>query len=219
VFDDSFLRPHEIYLWWLRVREEPLPPAVALLDEHDVRTSDADEADEFRVLVCWRRALLRLVAGAVLGRDAVDVVIQHSCATCGATDHGAPRVKGHTLQLSTSATSGLVTVAASADIRVGIDVLHRGDELDDASLHAIAQYEAYTKMIGRGAAHLDGDVEVSPGPERAAVSAGGQSFYARRVEPGPAYVAAIVADRRPRAVRAHDATDLLVDVMHRESAA
>ncbi|HEX5095400.1 MAG TPA: hypothetical protein VFX21_05275 [Acidimicrobiia bacterium] len=238
------LRTNEAHLWWLRVREEPTAAIESVLDDGDRRALAGAADTEWRTLVVWRRALLRLVAGALVDVDPATVPLGRRCPTCGATDHGAPTIADCDVSLSAAAADGIVVVAACAGLRVGVDVLARADgeaalfgarivctsadvdALDaipdehrgDAALHAVTQLDAYAKLGGLHH-HAYPEISVSIDVFRSAVRAGDAAFWARRVDPGPGYVANLVADGRPRAVRGHDATDLLIDVMHGSSAA
>jgi 4'-phosphopantetheinyl transferase len=71
------------------------------------------------------RALLRIELGDVLGIAAREVVLVRSCAQCGLTSHGKPRVSGmgrHQLDFSISYGGGFALVALAAHGRVGVDV-------------------------------------------------------------------------------------------------
>jgi 4'-phosphopantetheinyl transferase len=71
------------------------------------------------------RALLRVQLGAVLGLAAREVVLERSCALCGATSHGKPRVTRtgqRRLDFSISYGGAYALVALAAQGRVGVDV-------------------------------------------------------------------------------------------------
>jgi hypothetical protein len=243
VLSPHALRSNEVHLWWLRVREEPLAAIEGVLGDADREAAGNEVDPERRTLVVWRRALLRLVGAALVDGDPATVPLHHHCPSCEATDHGAPLVAGYDLHLSAAAADGIVVVAACTGLRVGIDVLARTDADDalfgarivcapdvvdaldqipeehrgDAALHVVTQLDAYAKLTG-SSQHDCLDVSVSTDVFRSGIRVGDTFHWARRVDPGPGYVANLVAGGRPRAVRGHDATDLLIDVMHGSSA-
>ena len=229
----------ECYVWWLRTREALPDDLLALVEADEAIWADvADE--EQRSLLQWRRALTRLVVGFTLDVPAESVLLSRACDHCGETDHGRPTVPGESFSMSTAAADGIVAVAVGVDLQVGVDVVARdecetavefapalcvpedaevlagldADARREAAMCAVAQLEAYTKASGVGWLHRTRDVVVSLDPARPAVSAAGRPWWARRIAPGPAYVAMLVADQRPRAVRTIDATSLLIDRAH-----
>jgi 4'-phosphopantetheinyl transferase len=65
--------------------------------------------------------MLRMAAGAVLGRRPGDVEIDRTCPTCG-SPHGRPRLPGTTLHASISHGGERVVVALTDAGPVGVDV-------------------------------------------------------------------------------------------------
>ena len=238
-------RVREVHCWWLRAREEPSEAVLGVLDDADRAVVAGSGDDEQRASAAWRIAVTKLVVGRLLDVEPNEVMLTQSCSVCGGTDHGRFRIAAAsgvpTLSISAAADENAVVVAVGIDVEVGVHVASRQDldaahqracavltsedvarlnELDesergDAALAALAQVEAYGRARGTGCVHLDPELVVSLDPARPSVSSGTTEWYARRIDPGPAYVAVLVGDRRPRAVRSHDATELLIDLAHR----
>lgn len=93
-----------------------------LLDDRDrLRIGRvAGEADRARILI--GAALLRSVAGSMLGIPAREVVVDRTCSDCGGW-HGRPTLPGTDLDVSVSHSGTVVAVAALVGGgRVGVDV-------------------------------------------------------------------------------------------------
>jgi 4'-phosphopantetheinyl transferase len=103
---------------------------IALLDVLDDRERErvfrvVGEADRARSIL--GAALLRIVAGSLLGIPAQDVPVDRTCPECGRW-HGRPTLPGAELDLSVSHSGLVVTLAALAGGgRVGVDVERVGD--------------------------------------------------------------------------------------------
>jgi len=83
------------------------------------------EADRGRTLL--GAALLRTVAGFILGIPGQAVVVDRTCSDCGRW-HGRPTLPGTELDMSVSHSGAVVVVAALAGGgRVGVDVERTGD--------------------------------------------------------------------------------------------
>jgi 4'-phosphopantetheinyl transferase len=112
-----------------------VPGLADLLDETErARLADLrHQADRNRFVNA--HALLRIVAGRRLDLAPAEVDVSTCCPTCGGP-HGRPVVEG--LQLSLSHAGGLVAVAATAALAVGIDVeplaATRFDGFDEVAL-------------------------------------------------------------------------------------
>jgi 4'-phosphopantetheinyl transferase len=103
---------------------EPLPADgrfLRLLDEHERGRFEAYrlEADKRRFLT--GRVLAKTLTAARLGRPVESVVFDATCADCG-KPHGRPTVPGSDLTLSISHSGGLVGLAATDGVPVGLDV-------------------------------------------------------------------------------------------------
>ncbi|MEV0283742.1 hypothetical protein AB0H36_06415 [Kribbella sp. NPDC050820] len=93
-----------------------------LLDDRDRLRIDriAGEADRARILI--GAALLRSVAGSMLGIPAREVVVDRTCPECGGW-HGRPTLPGTDLDVSVSHSGMVVAVAVlPGGGRVGVDV-------------------------------------------------------------------------------------------------
>jgi len=66
-------------------------------------------------------ALLRLAAAAEMGATPASILVDRTCASCGAP-HGKPRITGTDLHVSVSHSGRKVTVALTRAAPVGIDV-------------------------------------------------------------------------------------------------
>lgn len=102
---------------------------IGLLDLLDDRERErvgraAGEAHRARILL--GAALLRTVAGSMLGIPAEAVTVDRTCCACGRW-HGRPTLPGTELDVSVSHSGVVVTVAALAGGgRVGVDVERTG---------------------------------------------------------------------------------------------
>lgn len=95
---------------------------LAFLDDRERQRVDraVGEADRARFLL--GAALLRTVAGSMLGISAEAVTVDRACLDCGRW-HGRPTLPGTGLETSVSHSGAVVTVAALAGGgRVGVDV-------------------------------------------------------------------------------------------------
>ena len=81
--------------------------------------STVGEANRARILI--GAALLRTVAGSLLGVPAAAVTVDRTCSDCGRW-HGRPTLPGTELDVSVSHSGGVVVVAVLAGGRVGVDV-------------------------------------------------------------------------------------------------
>ena len=81
-----------------------------------------DDRDRFTLAT----VLLKGAAAGWLSAAVEDIVIDRTCATCGAP-HGRPRIVGHELHASIAHSGGFVAVALSDVAAVGVDIEVVGD--------------------------------------------------------------------------------------------
>ena len=105
------------------------------------------------------RALLRGLAGELLGIAADEVALSATCADCGGP-HGAPVIAGTDLRVSLSHADGLAVAVARRGAAVGVDVERSvlpaerlaaiGTLTGRASVRHWTRVEAVLKADGRG---------------------------------------------------------------------
>ncbi|ADB50878.1 4'-phosphopantetheinyl transferase family protein [Conexibacter woesei] len=88
-------------------------------DERARRERFSRDADRSRFTVA--AALLRVVAGELIGCDPRAVAIDRTCVRCGA-QHGRPRIAGGALEASVSHSGDYAAVAVTRAGPVGVDV-------------------------------------------------------------------------------------------------
>lgn len=165
---------------WLASTRRLTPAHVAVLDEFETSraTRFVRAADRVRSLLA--SALVRLVAGELLGQDPSQVRVGRECSTCG-EPHGKATV-GDTVELSVSHSGEAVVVAATRIAPVGVDIEHvagsaararpaarvacRADEFalvaaDRDALRYWVRKESILKATGEGMAVPLRDVHVS----------------------------------------------------------
>jgi len=129
-------------VWWGEVAAYT-PWHDTLLDqaERERRDRYAFEADRARFAV--GAALLRLVAGRMLGVAPERVAVDRSCRTCG-RPHGKPGLGEGNPHLSVSHSGSYVAVAACPEAPVGVDVEHAARRTDYQALvkHVLSPEEA-----------------------------------------------------------------------------
>ena len=218
-----------VQVWWAGLDHTP-----DLMDDTE-RARHATlrrEADRRRLAV--GSALLRVVAGAALGREPRSVELDRSCATCD-KKHGKPRiVDGDDLQASVSHSGERVGVALARGAAVGLDVEEVARGRDYAALgrsvlngseHAgdpetfIAYWtckEAVLKATGEGLRVPLTSVTIADPVDRPRLVSwtgrphmpGTVALY--RLDPGPGHLAALaILDPTPRTIQQSDATPLL----------
>jgi 4'-phosphopantetheinyl transferase len=118
--------PRTCLVWWA-TRAAAHPRLTRLLDPHERLRYDRfrNRADADRMLVGV--ALAKTLAGHSLGVPPQALVLDRTCAGCGAP-HGKPRLPG--LQLSVAHAGDRIVVAVSGDAAVGVDV----EPVDGASV-------------------------------------------------------------------------------------
>ena len=102
------------------------------------------------------RALLRSLAGDLLGIELADVPLTASCPDCH-REHGRPVVVGTDLQVSLAHSADAVVAVAAWGARVGVDLESAGTSVGDLaplirtpSLQRWTRIEAVLKADGRG---------------------------------------------------------------------
>jgi 4'-phosphopantetheinyl transferase len=129
-------------VWWGEVAAYA-PWHDTLLDqaERERRDRYAFEADRARFAV--GAALLRLVAGRMLGVAPERVAVDRRCPTCG-RPHGKPGLGEGGPHLSVSHSGSYVAVATCPDAAVGVDVEHVARRTDYQALvrHVLSPAEA-----------------------------------------------------------------------------
>ncbi len=129
-------------VWWGEVAAyAPWHDALLSPAERGRRDRYAFEADRARFAV--GAALLRLVAGRMLGVAPERVEVDRRCQACG-QPHGKPRVGGAGPHLSVSHSGDYVAVATCQDAPVGIDVENDARRTDYQALvgHVLGPAEA-----------------------------------------------------------------------------
>jgi 4'-phosphopantetheinyl transferase len=221
-----------VQVWWATLDHAP-----DLMD-HVERARHAAfrrEADRQRFAI--GSALLRLTAGAALGREPRSIELDRTCPTCD-RKHGKPRiVDGGELEASVSHSGQRVGVALSQGAAVGLDVEELTRRLNHVSLAStvlnaderagdaetfLAYWtckEAVLKSTGEGLrVPLTAVTIADPGHRPRLLSWRGRPDMADaitlyRLDPGPGHIAALaVLDPAPRTVQQLDATGLLHSV-------
>lgn len=126
----SELSPGTVHLWWAR-------PADARLSMHDLLDADErDRIERFRRPIDKQRflvgcALLRLIAGRLLGQPAYLVRICRDCPDCG-KPHGKPRLASpdSDLEFSVSHAGHRIVVACTREFTLGVDVVSLDTDID-----------------------------------------------------------------------------------------
>ncbi|WP_019287750.1 MULTISPECIES: 4'-phosphopantetheinyl transferase family protein [Arsenicicoccus] len=99
-----------------------IPALRGLLDDDELRRLDGLHRPADRARLVTSHALLRLALASRCGVDALEVVLERRCPTCGSTEHGkvlAPDLDQH---VSLGHAGDLVVVALSPTAPVGVDV-------------------------------------------------------------------------------------------------
>lgn len=113
------------------------PPWVTLLDRHERERWERFRRDEARDRYLTAHALARVVLGAHAGLPAAGLRFDRRCARCG-RPHGKPGLIDADLEFSLSHAGGLVLVAVTRGVPVGVDVerSERGNPPLDRALTA-----------------------------------------------------------------------------------
>lgn len=121
-----------ISIWWATTDVDPatLEGLRADLDRDTVDRVNALVREEDRRRAIIAHGLLRRLVAACLGVQPHAIVIDRTCANCGAADHGKPTLGSHLssagqppLQFNLAHSGTIVAVAlAGAQTKVGIDV-------------------------------------------------------------------------------------------------
>jgi 4'-phosphopantetheinyl transferase len=147
------------------------------------------------------RALLRQVAGELLGIEPVAVPLVARCPECG-REHGRPILAGTDLRVSLAHASSSVAVAASWGAAVGIDLeplagrVERLDAIEALtgvrSLRHWTRLEAVLKADGRGLRVDPGAVRVTEVADGiTAAIAGGSARYRLIDEPADGMIVTV----------------------------
>ena len=140
-------------------------PDGRVLDSNERRRCQELHRDSDRLRSSAGATLLRVVSGALLKVDPIELAVDRTCPRCGLL-HGKPQLPGHRLNVSVSHSGALVQVAATMAGQVGIDIqcadvkltdsthrmleeaLHIGSPAD--TLSAWSRLEAFHKATGEG---------------------------------------------------------------------
>jgi 4'-phosphopantetheinyl transferase len=146
------------HVWWARL-DDIGPQHDALLNAAELeRRSRLRRAADRRRLTA-AAALARVVIGALLDVAPADVLIDRRCPYCGA-QHGRPSLPASPdLDLSVSHSGDCVTIAISADGRLGVDV----EEIAGFPADQMSQLADYVLAPQERA-----DLKLHPADERAA---------------------------------------------------
>lgn len=124
------LIPGTAHLWWARPADAR-PPMHDLLDanERDRMERLRRPIDKQRFLVGC--ALLRLIAGRILGQPAYRVQVCRDCPDCG-KPHGKPRLASpdSDLEFSISHAGDRIVVACTREFTLGVDVVSLDTDID-----------------------------------------------------------------------------------------
>ena len=118
-------------VWWAQPGDAS-PALNRLLSEVERKRCRAFVHDDDRRRYIVGAGLLRLVLGARLGIEPVDVCIDRTCPYCG-SGHGRPRLAGPNitpLEISVSHSGERVGVAIACGVRLGLDVERIQQDLD-----------------------------------------------------------------------------------------
>jgi 4'-phosphopantetheinyl transferase len=219
----------DVQVWWAGLDHAP-----DLMDEIERERHAALRREFDRRRFAIGSALLRITAGAELGRDPRSIELDRTCPTCG-RPHGKPRIgDGGDLEASVSHSGQRVAVALARGAPLGVDVEELATGLDHAALarsvlagteHAadietfLAYWtckEAVLKATGDGLrVPLTRLTIADPMHGPRLVSWDGRPALANavalyRLDPGLGYLAALaVLDPAPRAIHQLDAAPLL----------
>ena len=141
--------------WALVADLEPVGALAALSPAERERYASAARPQAFLA----GRALLRGLAGELLGVAPADVPLSAICPDCGGP-HGAPTIAGSDLRVSLSHADGLVVAVARRGAALGVDVERSvlpaerlaaiGTLTGRASVRHWTRVEAVLKADGRG---------------------------------------------------------------------
>lgn len=83
------------------------------------------------------RAALRRILGAYNNFE--QLLLERTCRSCGACDHGKPELAGHSeLQFSMSRAGGWAVVAVTRDVSIGIDIVDKARDVDWVEVGGVA---------------------------------------------------------------------------------
>ncbi len=107
-------------VWLVDVTGAP-PADLSLLNPAERLRRDTFRRDADRTRFTAAAALLRVAAGAELGRPPATIEVERRCDRCPAA-HGRPTIPGTGLHVSVSHSGAFVAVAVTAAAPVGVDV-------------------------------------------------------------------------------------------------
>ncbi len=110
-----------------------------ILGAEELRRAAAFRLDIARDRFLWRRIWRRHVLGACLGAPPESLAFTQTCDHCGDAAHGKPRLAG--IEFSAS-QSGDITVIATGDAPLGVDVQMTAIDLPDIARQILSPREA-----------------------------------------------------------------------------